>query len=126
MVRETNRQVLGFYASLGYAYTPRAVMARWLQLPSPPPEGEDLPPDLAVAAGRDFRRHFTVTYLEMTERPASHRWSIRRTAPRWRSCGPNARRSASTAFLYNGVGEDWNWWYRREMSDEDLGRDPER
>src|SRR3546814_3961254 len=34
MVRETNRKVLGFYAALGYAVTPRAVMARWLRIPA--------------------------------------------------------------------------------------------
>src|SRR5690606_4687176 len=69
MVRETNRQVIHFYAALGYAVTPRAVMARWLKLPAEPPEGADLPPDIALAAGRPLRLRFTITYLEMTARP---------------------------------------------------------
>ena len=121
MVRESNRKVLGFYASLGYAYTPRAVMARWLKLPAAPPAGEDLPPDIAVAAGRALRRDFTITYLEMTE-PSNH---VAVHPPRqtkvalMRAYRPTV---AFYRFLYDGVGGDWNWWYRRQMSDGDLAK----
>jgi ribosomal protein S18 acetylase RimI-like enzyme len=33
MIRETNRQVIGFYERLGYAVEGRVVMARWLKKP---------------------------------------------------------------------------------------------
>lgn len=119
MVRETNRPVLGFYASLGYAYTPRAVMARWLELPAAPPQDEELAPDIAVAAGRDTHLDFTVTFLEMEERP-----SLIPVHPPHRTQVALMRAHRPTLsfyrFLYNGVGEDWNWWYRRQMSDSDL------
>ena len=119
MVRETNQQVIGFYASLGYAVTPRAVMARWLELPSPPPEGVELAADLALAAGRTAAIRFTITYLEMTARPA--------TAP----VHPPAKVKFALLradhptvgfyrYLYNSVGGDWRWWYRRQMSDAEL------
>lgn len=119
MVRETNRQVLGFYAALGYAYTPRAVMARWLELPAAPPEDEKLAPDIAVAAGRNTHLDFTVTFLEMDERPGlvppppPHRTHV----ALMRAHNPTV---SFYRFLYNGVGADWNWWYRRQISDEDL------
>ncbi len=119
MVREGNRRVLGFYAALGYAYTPRAVMARWLELPATPPEGEALPPDLALAAGRDPKLRFTITYLEMTERPAGppvHPPAQVKIAL-LRAEHPTV---AFYRFLYNSVGGDWCWWYRRQMSDDEL------
>ena len=119
MVREGNRAVLGFYAALGYAYTPRAVMARWLMLPAEPPEDAELPPDLAVAAGRPLKREFTVTFLEMTE-PAN----LAAVHPP-RHCKVALMRAHRPTvsfyrFLYHGVGEDWNWWYRRQMTDDEL------
>ena len=33
MIRETNRQVVGFYKRLGYTVEERVVMARWLKKP---------------------------------------------------------------------------------------------
>ena len=33
MIRETNRQVVGFYKRLGYRVEERVVMARWLKKP---------------------------------------------------------------------------------------------
>jgi len=119
MVREANQAVIGFYAALGYAYTPRAVMARWLDLPTSPPEDAELPPDLDVAAGRDSKLNFTITYLEMTERPTlatAHPPHHTKTAL-MRAHRPTI---SFYRFLYNGVGEGWNWWYRREMPDKDL------
>ena len=121
MVRDSNRPVLGFYAALGYAYTPRAVMARWLKLPCDPPQDEALPPDLAVAAGRETEQHFTVTYLEMTERPG-----LAPVHPPHRTKVALMRAHRPTIsfyrFLYDGVGEEWNWWYRREMADDELAK----
>lgn len=119
MVRETNRKVIGFYAALGYAVTPRAVMARWLRLPSPPPDGAELPPDLAVAAGRPAKIRFTITHLEMTERPA-----LSAVHPPAGSKYALLRAEHPTVgfyrYLYNAVGGEWRWWYRRQMTDADL------
>ncbi|MGF1629442.1 MAG: GNAT family acetyltransferase [Kiloniellaceae bacterium] len=119
MVREQNRKVIGFYAALGYAYTPRAVMARWLELPSPPPDGIELPPDLALAAGRQAKVRFTITYLEMTARPSTgpvHPPPAGKVAL-LRAEHPTV---GFYRYLYNSVGGDWRWWYRRQMSDAEL------
>lgn len=120
MVRETNRAVIGFYAALGYAVTPRAVMARWLELPEAPPPDQEPPLDIALAAGRDPKIRFTITYLEMTERP-----SLAPVHPPSRTKHALLRAEQPTVafyrFLYNSVGSDWRWWYRRQMSDEELG-----
>lgn len=119
MVRPTNRHVIGFYASLGYAITPRAVMARWLELPAQPPADAELPPDIALAAGRDPMIRFTITYLEMTARPGMppvHPPSGTKFAL-LRAQNPTVD---FYRFLYDGVGGDWRWWYRREMSDDEL------
>lgn len=119
MVRETNRKVIGFYATLGYAVTPRAVMARWLKLPAAPPEGAELPPDIAVAAGRPLRVSFTITYLEMAQRPL-----LQPAHPPPGSKVALLRAERPTVafyrYLYDGVGGAWRWWYRRQMSDDEL------
>jgi GNAT superfamily N-acetyltransferase len=119
MVRETNRRVIGFYAALGYAVTPRAVMARWLELPEPPPEDAELPPDIALAAGRDPKVRFTITYLEMTERPALQ---TVHPPPGTKHALLRAEHPTVAFYrhLYNAVGGDWRWWYRRSLSDAEL------
>ncbi|MGD1877615.1 MAG: GNAT family acetyltransferase [Kiloniellaceae bacterium] len=119
MVRETNRAIIGFYTALGYAVTPRAVMARWLELPAPPPDDEELPADIALAAGRDPKIRFTITYLEMTERPA-----IAPVHPPVKTKFALMLAERPTVgfyrYLYNTVGGDWRWWLRRQMSDAEL------
>ncbi|MEQ8357693.1 MAG: GNAT family acetyltransferase [Kiloniellaceae bacterium] len=119
MVREANHAVLGFYAALGYAFTPRAVMARWLELPSAPPADADLTPDLALAAGHDPKLRFTITYLEMTARPATPQVHppIKTKFALLLAKRPTV---AFYRFLYDSVGGDWRWWYRRQMSDQEL------
>jgi len=119
MVREGNRKVIGFYAALGYAVTPRAVMARWLELPSTPPQDTALPPDIALAAGRESKVRFTITYLEMTERPA-----LPAVHPPPGTKNALLRAEHPTVgfyrYLYNTVGGDWRWWFRRQMGDAEL------
>jgi len=119
MVREGNRKVIGFYAALGYAVTPRAVMARWLKLPAQPPAGAELPPDIALAAGRAAKIRFTITYLEMSARPA-----LQPVHPPSGTKYALLRAERPTVafyrYLYNGVGGDWRWWYRRQMPDAEL------
>jgi len=119
MVRQTNRRVIGFYNALGYAVTPRAVMARWLELPAEPPKDEPLPVDLGLAAGRESRLRFTITYLEMTARPA-----IAPVHPPIKTKFALMLAERPTVafyrYLYNTVGGDWRWWLRRQMCDEEL------
>ena len=119
MVRETNRAVIGFYNALGYAVTPRAVMARWLDLPAQPPEEATLPPDLALAAGQEPRLRFTITYLEMTER---HNIAPIHPPLKTKYALMLAERPSISfyRYLYNNVGGEWNWWLRRQMSDDEL------
>ena len=57
-MRGSNRPVIGFYTAIGYAYTPHAILARWLGLPKDPPENTDLPPEVELAAGRDPKVRF--------------------------------------------------------------------
>ena len=119
MVREGNRKVIAFYAALGYAVTPRAVMARWLRLPAPPPQGAELPLDIALAAGREPKIRFTITYLEMTARPALP--SVHPAAgTKYALLRAEQPTVGFYRFLYNAVGGDWRWWYRRQLSDAEL------
>lgn len=119
LVRDSNRQAIGFYTSIGYAYTPHPVLARWLGLPKEPPEGAAMPPELALAAGRDPKIRFTITYLEMTERPANAP-----VHPPMKTKHALMLAEKPTVgfyrYLYNSVGGDWRWWYRRQMPDEEL------
>ncbi|WP_193370479.1 GNAT family acetyltransferase [Pelagibius marinus] len=119
IVRDGNRPVIGFYTAIGYAYTPHAILARWLRLPKEPPENIDLPPEVELAAGRDPKVRFTITYLEMTERPA-----LAPVHPPMKTKFALMLAEQPTVgfyrYLYNSVGGDWRWWYRRQMTDEEL------
>jgi GNAT superfamily N-acetyltransferase len=94
-------------------------MARWLGLPGEPPAEAPMPPDIALAAGRESRLRFTITYLEMTERP-----KVPPVHPPLRLKFALLHAKQPTVgfyrYLYNGVGGDWRWWVRREMCDADL------
>ena len=120
LVRPTNRQVIGFYNALGYAVSPVSVLARWLELPKDPPADIKLQPEVALAAGQDPKVRFTITYLEMTERPP-----MTPVHPPAKTKYALMLAEQPTVgfyrFLYNSVGGDWRWWYRRQMSDEELG-----
>jgi len=119
LVRPTNRSVIAFYNALGYAVTQVDVLARWLELPAPPPEETALPPEIGLAAGREPKLRFTITYLEMTERPA-----LTPVHPPRKTKYALMLAEQPTVgfyrFLYNSVGGDWHWWYRRQMSDAEL------
>ncbi len=107
MIRPTNEGVRRFYESLGYELTPRLVMARWLkQLAGPQPVE---PATLEV----------TITYLEMAEAPRlepAHPPLNRRIAL-LRALRPTLK---FYRFLYDAVGEEWTWWERRVIADEQL------
>src|SRR3546814_7753758 len=124
MVRETNRKVIGFYAALGYAVTPRAVMARWLRLPAEPPPDAALPPDIAVAAGRPMTQRFTITYLEMTDRPAAQPLH---PPPGTKYALLRAERPtvAFYRYLYKTVGGEGRWRERRPEADAGVARLPD-
>ncbi|MCH8926541.1 MAG: GNAT family acetyltransferase, partial [Proteobacteria bacterium] len=61
MVRDTNEKVRDFYRTIGYEETPRLVLGRWLTPDSEPPKPG--PHEVGTLA-------CTLTYLEMTEKPA--------------------------------------------------------
>ncbi len=104
MIRETNTAVRDFYATLGYAETPRTVMGKWLGAEGERPEKRTL--------------DVVVTYLEMTEPPArppvpappGKRALLRAEAPP----------VAFYRFLYDTVGEPWFWIDRRLLDDNAL------
>jgi ribosomal protein S18 acetylase RimI-like enzyme len=119
MVRSTNTKVAGFYRSLGYHSEPRSVFARWLDDPGPPPEGAPTPDWLQPEAETPATIDYTITFLEMTQRPtvpAPHPPSGLSIAL-LRAVEPSVR---FYRFLYDGVGEPWIWWERRQMSDAAL------
>ena len=109
IVRETNLAARDFYARLGYHPNPCSIMQRWLtERATPPVPGSD-----------DGLLRFTVTYLEMTERPA-----MPPPPPPARSKVALMRAMAPTAafyrFLYDRVGKSWLWWERKLLDDEAL------
>lgn len=110
MVRETNEAVCGFYRALGYEETPRRVLARWLTDDGRPP-AEEAPGVPTVEV--------TITYLEMTERPAQ----LNVPPPRGMRLALLHAYRPSVGFyryLYDTVGAPWLWYERRAMDDTAL------
>ncbi len=110
MVRGTNEAVRGFYRAIGYEETPRFVFSRWLTADGGPPKPGPR------AAGRIA---CTVTFLEMTERPARPP-----AAPPDRLHVALLRARQPTVafyrFLYDTVGAAWLWYERRALDDAAL------
>ncbi len=110
MVRHSNETARGFYRSLGYEDSAVYVLNRWMTQDGKPPTGP------AAVAGSIA---CTITYLEMTERPAHtpvpvpHR--TRAALLRASNPGPEFYR-----YLYDRVGEAWLWYERRALSDQAL------
>lgn len=110
MVRDTNAAVCGFYRAIGYEETPRLVLGRWLTEDGQPP-----PADAPGVPTLDC----TITYLEMTERPAH----LAVPPPRGVRIAFLHAHQPSVRFyryLYDTVGEPWLWYERRAMDDETL------
>ena len=101
MVRAENPQALSFYAHLGYENAGHAVMGRWLD------KGDV---DLSSA-----EIDVIITYMEMTERPT--RPSVPLPPGKHALLRVEQPTIAFYRFLYNTVGEEWLWTYRRRMSD---------
>ena len=116
MIRDTNEPVRAFYRAIGYEDTPRHVLGRWLLTP----DGQ--PPDHGTEAAADHAAgtlDCTITYLEMTERPARPPAVLPGGvyAALLRAREPSNR---FYRFLYDTVGEPWLWYERRAMDDETL------
>ena len=107
MVRPTNKGVIEFYRRLGYETTPRYMLGHWI---------EPLPPSPDPLHGKIEN---TITFLEMTERPALKPVALPHGAKvaLLRAEKPSV---AFYRFLYNHVGEKWLWWQRRAMPDAEL------
>ena len=113
IMRGENTKVRGFYDQLGYFYEDRVLMAKWL-IPQPvanqPDDGTEN--DLPVV----------VTHLEMTEPPSE---APMRSPVLDQPLSLLRVQEPSVAFyryLYNTVGEEWFWWLRRAMPDDQLLR----
>lgn len=109
MVRESNLAATNFYACLGYHRNSCWIMQRWLTERQSPP----------VPGNEDGRLPVTITFLEMTERPAGGRSPLPRghQVALMRATKPNV---AFYRYLYDTVGGPWLWWERRVLEDEAL------
>lgn len=110
MVRPGNLATRTFYARIGYEPNPCRIMQRWLRERNAP----------QLERGRaDGRLEVTITFLEMTERPA-HPHLL---PPQGFNCTLLRLRRPGVPFyryLYDRVGEPWLWFERRAMADEEL------
>ena len=111
LVRETNLAVCDFYARVGYHPNNSRIMQRWLA-------DRDAP---SVPGSADGLLRFTVTFLEMTERPTMPAPSVptRIKVALMRAVRPSV---AFYRFLYEQVGTRWLWWERRKLDDESLAK----
>ena len=114
LLRTDNRAGLAFFKALGYTVIPRGVIARWLDRPP-------LPPDEAAGPDDEGKLDVTITYLEMTERPAAFapHPPLGQRAALMRAESPTV---SFYRYLYNTVGEPWLWWERRALDDAALAR----
>lgn len=112
LVRPENLATRTFYARIGYEPNPCRIMQRWLTERNAP----------RIERGReDGRLAATITYLEMTERPAHPHLS----PPQGLNCTLLRLRTPTARFyryLYDAVGEPWLWFERRAMADEQLAQ----
>jgi len=113
LVRPENLATRIFYARIGYEPNPCHIMQRWLTDRNAPQIGRER---------EDGRLDVTITYLEMTERPAHPHLS----PPQGLNCTLLRLREPTVRFyryLYDTVGGPWLWFERRAMAAEDLARD---
>jgi GNAT superfamily N-acetyltransferase len=112
LVRPENLATRTFYARIGYEPNSCQLMQRWLEDRNAPDIGRER---------EDGRLPVTITFLEMTERPAHPHLS----PPQGLNCTLLRLREPSVRFyryLYDTVGEPWLWFERRAMVDEELAR----
>jgi GNAT superfamily N-acetyltransferase len=104
LVRDINQVAHSFYERLGYAHEPVKVLSRRLD------GREHVPVQKTVDS--------TVTYLEMTS--ALERAPIPPPADKHAVLRSGKTSVAFYRYLFNTIGEDYNWTNVRLMSDEDL------
>lgn len=111
LVRETNLGVCDFYARAGYHPNSCRIMQRWLTKRDAP----------EVPGADDGLLRFTVTFLEMRERPTMPPppAPTRSKVALLRAVKPTV---AFYRFLYDRVGAPWLWWERSKLDDEALAR----
>ena len=112
LVRRENLATKGFYARIGYEPNPCHVMQRWLKDRNAPQIGRDR---------EDGRLPVTITFLEMTERPAHPHLS----PPQGLNCSLLRLNEPTVRFyryLYDAVGGPWLWFERRAMAEDELAR----
>ena len=112
LVRPQNLATRTFYARIGYQPNPCRLMERWLLDRNAPQISRER---------ADGRLDVTITYLEMTERPAHPHLS----PPRGLNCTLLHLREPTVRFyryLYDTVGGPWLWFERRAMAADDLAR----
>ena len=116
MIRETNLDAKAFYRKIGYGPNPCHLMQRWL-VDRGAPSG--VPSDIRGGGRPDGKLAYTVTYLEMTERPQQPPLHPPRDCKvaLLRAVRPTV---SFYRFLYDTVGEPWLWWERRAMDDASL------
>jgi GNAT superfamily N-acetyltransferase len=110
LVRPQNLATRTFYARIGYEPNHCRIMQRWLTERDAPAIGRER---------ADGRLEVTITFLEMTERPAHPHLM----PPQGFNCTLLRLRRPSVPFyryLYDRVGEPWLWFERRAMADEEL------
>lgn len=110
LVRPQNLATRTFYARIGYEPNHCRIMQRWLVERDAPEIGR---------RSADGRLEVTITFLEMTERPAHPHLM----PPQGLNCTLLRVRRPSVQFyryLYDRVGEPWLWFERRAMADEEL------
>ncbi|MEM7171798.1 MAG: GNAT family acetyltransferase [Pseudomonadota bacterium] len=105
MIRPEGHDTLPFYADAGYGPNPCAIYHRWLK---------DQPSSQATGGVE-----VTITHLEMTEAP---KISVRHPPPGQavallRAVSPTL---SFYRYLYHQVGDPWQWYDRRALSDEAL------
>ena len=114
MIRESNLDARRFYQRIGYEPNTCRLMQRWLQ--------ESGAPKVVPDGRPDGQLQCTITFLEMTERPVLptiHPPQDAKVAL-LRAEKPTL---AFYRFLYGRVGEEWLWWERRIVPDEELAAD---
>jgi len=107
MVRTDNVPVLAFYDSLDYADAKVSTLEKWFDAAAT---------DLKKAA-YDLTLEITITSLEMMSRPRRPSFATPRGAALLRLSAPSV---GFYRYLYDTVGQDWLWYERRVMPEEEL------
>ena len=118
MVRADNAPVRAFYEALGYADSEVATLEKWLDGEAAAKKAASrIGPRTGSPAGFGATLEVTLTWLEMTARPARPSFARPKGVALMRAADPGV---GFYRYLYNGVGEDWLWTDRRVLDDAAL------